>query len=95
MIDINKAADLANIKLTLEEKKTLGVQLKDIIKFVSHLEKVSIDEGTADDSPKDLKNVFSEDINTPSFTSEEALSNTTNIYNDHFKVDIVLKNKGL
>lgn len=95
MIDINKVADLANIKLTLEEKKTLGVQLKDIIKFVSHLEKVSIDEGTTYDSPKDLENVFSEDILTPPLTSEEALSNTANRYNDHFKVDLILKNKGL
>ena len=88
---IEKVARLALLDLSEEDKEMFSKQLGDIL---SHFKKLN-DLDTSNIEPTthaiDLKNVYREDIPTPSLSNEDALKNTEHKKDGYFKAPRILK----
>jgi len=88
---IEKVARLALLDLSEEDKEMFSKQLGDIL---SHFKKLN-DLDTSNIEPTthaiDLKNVYREDVATPSLSTEDALKNTEHKKDGYFKAPRILK----
>ncbi|QQG40507.1 MAG: Asp-tRNA(Asn)/Glu-tRNA(Gln) amidotransferase subunit GatC [Candidatus Levyibacteriota bacterium] len=90
-IDVAHVAKLANLPLTDEEKKKFEKQLSSILEYIAKLNEVDTKNIEPTSQVTGLENVTREDITAPSFTQDEALSNTTSKHNGLFKVPAILE----
>lgn len=88
---IEKVSKLALLDLTEEDKEIFSKQLGDILSYFKKLN----DLDTSDIEPTthaiDLKNVYREDVPTPSLSNEDALKNTEHKKDGYFKAPRILK----
>ena len=88
---IEKVARLALLDLSEEDKEMFSKQLGDIL---SHFKKLN-DLDTSNIEPTthaiDLKNVYREDVPTPSLSNKDALKNTEHKKDGYFKAPRILK----
>jgi len=87
---VEKVAQLARLKLTEEEKETIGKQLMSILEFVNQLNEVST-EGV--DAVWDVQEgtPLREDIPKSEFSQEKALANAPERENGFFVVPKILE----
>jgi aspartyl-tRNA(Asn)/glutamyl-tRNA(Gln) amidotransferase subunit C len=87
---VEKVAQLARLKLTEEEKETIGKQLMSILEFVNQLNEVST-EGA--DAVWDGHEVtpLREDVPRREFSQEKALANAPERENGFFVVPKILE----
>jgi len=90
MVDIEKLALLARIKLTPTEKEKLQKEFEDILSYVSQLKKVDI-RGVEED--KRINNVMREDEkqNEPGGFSEKLLKEAPFVEKGYIKVKHILE----
>lgn len=89
-IDVVHVAKLANLPLKKEEERKFEKQLSAILSYVEKLKEVDTKNVEITSQVTGLENVTREDKATPSFTQENALSNTKNQHNGLFKVKAIL-----
>lgn len=92
-IDISHTANLANLKLTDEEKTRFDSQLSSILTYIEKLNEVNTDNVAETSQVTGLENVLREDTVKPSLTQEEVLSQSTNTHNGMFVVKGVFENE--
>lgn len=93
MINIKHIADLANLTLSKKEEALYKKQLASVISFVSQLEEVDTKDVDLNKFHSDISNKMAEDNVLPSLSVEKVVSGSRDVYNNYFKVAIVLKNK--
>jgi len=87
---IEKVAQLAKLKLTEEERETLGKQLLDIIEFVNQLNQVETEQIEGFEYP--LEGTFlREDVPQDPLPREKALMNAPERENGFFVVPRILE----
>lgn len=95
MIDIEKLALLARIKLTPAEKEKLQKEFKKILDYVSQLKKVDIRNVTDNEANKttNLENIMREDQNgyEAGQFSEKLLKEVPSVEKGYVKVKHILK----
>ncbi|OGD92967.1 hypothetical protein A2697_05540 [Candidatus Curtissbacteria bacterium RIFCSPHIGHO2_01_FULL_41_44] len=91
VIDIDYVAKLANLPLTSSEKKTFEKQLKDVLGYVSKLQKVDTRKVEPIGHITGLVNVLREDKTRPSISQQEALANAPKTHNGFFEVDAIFE----
>ncbi len=90
-LDVSYVARLARLELSAEEVAQYQVQLSEVLKFVEALRQVDVSEVEPTAHANAVFNVFREDIEQPSFTPAEALSNAPRQANDLFVVTKVIE----
>ena len=90
--DISHIAKLANLPLTVEEKKKFETQLEETIKYIESLDEVDTEGIEPTSQVTGLENVTREDVVKPSLSQEDALKNAKTTYKGYFKVKGILTN---
>lgn len=90
-LDVSYVARLARLELSAEEIATYQAQLTDVLKFVEALRQVDVSSVEATAHASAVFNVFRQDVEQPSFTPAEALSNAPRQANDLFVVTKVIE----
>lgn len=88
---IEKVSKLALLDLTEEEKETFPKQLGDILMYFKKLNDLDTNNIKPTTHAIDLKNVYREDVPTPSLSNEEALKNAEHKIDGFFKAPRILK----
>ena len=88
---IEKAAKLALLDLTEEEKETFSEQLGDILNYFKKLNDLDTSEVEPTTHAIDLKNVYREDVPKSSLSNEDALKNAEHKEDGYFKAPRILK----
>ena len=101
--DVAHVSKLANLTLSVEEKKKLEKQLEETIEYVKELEEVDTNGIQPTSQVTGLENVTREDEIKPSLTQGQALKNAKpaspdggqggSAYNGFFKVKGILQNE--
>lgn len=89
-IDVSHVAKLANLPLSVEEKKKFEKQLNEIVAYVEKLNEVDTKNVEITSQVTGLENFTREDTPAPSLTQEEVLSGTKSKHNGFFKIDAIL-----
>lgn len=92
-IDIDYVAKLANLPLTKKEKSIFAKQLKDVIAYISKLQKVNTEKVEPIGHITGLVNVTRDDQTAPSITQEEAITNAPKTHNGFFEVEAIFEEK--
>ena len=92
-IDVKHVAKLANLKLSSQEEVKFEKQLEETLSYIKNLDEVNTDSVEPTNQVTGLENVTREDAATPSFSQEEALSNSTSTHNGLFEVPAILENE--
>ncbi|HWL93578.1 MAG TPA: Asp-tRNA(Asn)/Glu-tRNA(Gln) amidotransferase subunit GatC [Phycisphaerae bacterium] len=87
---VRHIAHLARLKLSDEEIARLGGQLRDILSYVEKLNEVDTAGVEPTAHPLPVRNVFREDVITPSLGVERVLANAPAAAGPYFKVPKVL-----
>ncbi|HIQ49602.1 MAG TPA: Asp-tRNA(Asn)/Glu-tRNA(Gln) amidotransferase subunit GatC [Nanoarchaeota archaeon] len=82
---VKKVSEIARLKLSDEEIEKFAKELEEIEKAFSKMQEVNTENVEPAFHPIEIKNVWREDIPKPSFSQEEALSNTEHKENGYFK----------
>jgi len=82
---LENVAKNARLKLTEKEIKEFTLELEEVLKSFSILDKIDTKNVEPSFQPLEIKNVFREDIIKKSLSQEEALSNTKNKKDGYFK----------
>ena len=88
---IEKVAKLALLNLTEEDKDMFSKQLGDILSYFKKLNDLDTSNIEPTTHAIDLKNVYREDVSTPSLSNEDALKNTEHKQDGYFKAPRILK----
>ena len=88
---IEKVAKLALLNLTEEDKDMFSKQLGDILSYFKKLNDLDTSNIEPTTHAIDLKNVYREDVSTPSLSNEDALKNTEHKKDGYFKAPRILK----
>ena len=88
---IEKVAKLALLDLTEEDKDMFSKQLGDILSYFKKLNDLDTSNIEPTTHAIDLKNVYREDVATPSLSTEDALKNTEHKKDGYFKAPRILK----
>ena len=91
--DISHVAKLANLPLSVEEKKKFEKQLEETIQYIQNLNEVDTAGIEPTSQVTGLENVTREDEVKPSLSQEEALKNSKSTHNGLFKVKGILQNE--
>ncbi len=95
MIDIEKLAGLARIKLTPSEEKKLRKEFGEILDYVSKLKEIDTRSGRGKEfeTALDLENAAREDDNPnePGGFSEDLLKEAPSVSKSHIKVKHILE----
>jgi aspartyl-tRNA(Asn)/glutamyl-tRNA(Gln) amidotransferase subunit C len=75
-LDVNHVAKLAMLSLTDEEKSLFSKQLGAILSYIDKLNELDVTDVEPTSHVLPIKNVFREDVPTPSLRNEEALMNS-------------------
>lgn len=94
-IDIDHVAKLAKLKLSKEEKETFEPQLKEVLGYISQLEKVDTEKVEPIGHITGQMNVTREDEARPSLSQDDALANAPKTHNGFFQVDAVFRENSL
>ncbi len=92
-IDVSHVAKLANLKLNENQIKTFQKQLQSILDYIDKLKEVNTAKIEETSQVTGLENVTRNDDTSPSFSPEEALSNTKSQHNGLFKVKGIFNEK--
>jgi len=88
-IDIDRVVKLANLELTVAEKKKFSVQLSQILEYVAKLSEVDTKKVKPLAYAAGLTNVWRGDTATPSLSTEDVLKNAKQTHEDFFKVKAI------
>ncbi|QDT65410.1 Asp-tRNA(Asn)/Glu-tRNA(Gln) amidotransferase subunit GatC [Calycomorphotria hydatis] len=88
--DVKKIASLARLHLSSEELDTYAAQLGGILGYVEMLNEVDTDGIEPMAHAVEQTNVLREDVPTPMFSSEEALSNAPKTDGRYFLVPQII-----
>ena len=89
--DVEYVADLARVKITSQQEKSLEEQLSKIIGYIDKLKELNV-EGVEPSRGAHIKrDVFREDKAMPSDCREEILKNSPSREGDYFKVPKVIE----
>ena len=91
--DISHVAKLANLPLSVEEKKKFEKQLEEAIQYIQNLNEVDTAGIEPTSQVTGLENVTREDAVKPSLSQEDALKNAKSTHNGLFKVKGILQNE--
>ncbi len=73
--DVRHVAQLARIALTDEQIGVIGRQLNDIVEYVTQLKEINTNNIEPTSHVIPLKNIFREDVKSPSLPRQEMLKN--------------------
>lgn len=90
-IDIEHVAKLANLPLTVEEKKKFEKQLQEILSYISKLNEVDTEKVEPIAHITGLVNIARRDEAKPSLNQDETLKNAAKTYNGFFEVDAIFE----
>lgn len=90
-IDITHVARLANLPISETEKKKLKKQLEETLDYIERLKEIDTSKVEGTNEVNNLKNVWREDVATPSLSQEKALMNAKRTYNGFFVVPAILE----
>lgn len=91
-IDVKQVAQLANLKINLQDEKKFEKQLNDVLAYFDKLNEVDTKGVEITSQVTGLENVIREDKAAPSLSQEEALSGTKSKHNGLFSVNAILDN---
>lgn len=90
-IDVQYVAKLARIRLSPNEIKQLGKQLRNVLAYIDKLKEVDTKTIQPTSHPLPLKNVFRKDEVKPSLPTEEVLNNAPAKEAHFFKVPAIIE----
>lgn len=90
-VDIDHVAKLANLELSVAEKKKFSKQLLQILEYVEKLSEVNTQNISPMTHASSFSNVMRKDETEPSLPQDEALKNTKNAHNNFFKVNAIFE----
>lgn len=90
-IDVTYVAKLARIRLSPDEIKQLGKQLRNVLAYIDKLKEVDTKTIQPTSHPLPLKNVFRKDEVKPSLPTEEVLNNAPAKETHFFKVPAIIE----
>jgi len=88
---VKHIAQLANLKLTSYEIELFQKQLSHILDYFKLLKEVDTQGVKETSQVTGLKNVFKDDVTTPSLPVEKALKNTKRQHNNYFQVPAIFR----
>ncbi len=91
--DIEKIAELANLKFSEEELENFSSQMNEILAYMDKLNELNTENVEPLSHPVEQSNVFRDDILKPSIRTEQALKNAPGSEDNHFKVPKVIEDK--
>ena len=91
--DIEKIAELAQLKFSDEELESFTPQMNEILNYMEKLNELDTENIKPLSHPVEQTNVFREDELKPSITTEDALKNAPSKDDNHFKVPKVIGDK--
>lgn len=86
---VKHVARLANLEFSEEELKKFAKELSEILTFVEKLSKVTTKSIPPLAHAAGFKNITREDNTEPSLSSDEALRNAKDTYNDFVKIEAI------
>ena len=91
--DVEKIAELAQLKFSEEELESFTPQMNDILSYMDKLNELDTENIKPLSHPVEQTNVFRDDELKPSIPTEEALKNAPAKDEHHFKVPKVIGDK--
>lgn len=91
--DIEKIAELANLKFSEEELENFSSQMNEILAYMDKLNELNTENVEPLSHPVEQSNVFRDDLLKPSIKTEQALKNAPASEDNHFKVPKVIEDK--
>lgn len=91
--DVEKIAELAKLKFSDEELKNFTPQMNEILSYMDKLNELDTEDVKPLSHPVEQINVFREDELKSSVSTEEALKNSPDKTDTHFKVPKVIGDK--
>ena len=88
--DVAKLAGLARIEMSEDELTSLASQFGMILDAVARVQEVNLDGVVATSHPQPIKNVFREDVVSPSLSPEQVLSGAPAQEEQRFRVPQIL-----
>jgi len=88
---VDYVTQLSRLALTPAEQELFQGQLDRIVSYVDQLQELDTENVAPLSHPHDVKNVFREDIPTPSLSVDDALANAPERTPDTFKVPQILE----
>ena len=91
--DVEKIAELANLKFSDEEIENFTPQMNEILSYMDKLNEIDTENIKPLSHPVEQTNVFRDDEMKPSILTEEALKNAPSKDEQHYKVPKVIGDK--
>ncbi|HCY76407.1 MAG TPA: Asp-tRNA(Asn)/Glu-tRNA(Gln) amidotransferase GatCAB subunit C [Ignavibacteriales bacterium] len=91
--EVEKIAELANLKFSDEELESFTPEMNEILTYMEKLNELNTENVEPLSHPVEQTNVFREDELKPSITTEDALKNAPAKDETHFKVPKVIGDK--
>ena len=91
--DVEKIAELANLKFSDEEIENFTPQMNEILSYMDKLNEIDTENVKPLSHPVEQTNVFRDDEMKTSISTEEALKNAPSKDEQHFKVPKVIGDK--
>ncbi len=91
--DVEKIAELAQLKFSEEELESFTPQMNEILSYMAKLNELNTENVEPLSHPVEQTNVFRKDEMKPSITTEDALKNAPAKDEHHFKVPKVIGDK--
>lgn len=91
--DVEKIAELAKLKFSDEELENFTPQMNEILSYMDKLNELDTEDVKPLSHPVEQINVFREDELKSSVSTEEALKNSPDKTDNHFKVPKVIGDK--
>lgn len=91
--DVEKIAELAKLKFSDEELENFTPQMNEILSYMDKLNELDTEDVKPLSHPVEQINVFREDELKSSISNEEALKNSPDKTDSHFKVPKVIGDK--
>jgi aspartyl-tRNA(Asn)/glutamyl-tRNA(Gln) amidotransferase subunit C len=91
--DVEKIADLAQLKFSEQELESFTPQMNEILAYMDKLNELDTENVEPLSHPVEQTNVFREDELKPSITTEDALKNAPAKDEHYFKVPKVIGDK--
>ncbi|MDT3697220.1 MAG: Asp-tRNA(Asn)/Glu-tRNA(Gln) amidotransferase subunit GatC [Ignavibacterium sp.] len=91
--DVEEIASLAKLKFTDEEMQSFTIQMNEILAYMDKLNELDTENIKPLSHPVEQVNIFREDKLKESVSVEEALKNSPDKTDQHFKVPKVIGDK--
>jgi len=91
--DVEEIAELAKLKFNDEELQNFTVQMNEILTYMDKLNELDTENVKPLSHPVEQVNIFREDKLKKSVSTEEALKNSPDKTDQHFKVPKVIGDK--